>query len=181
MELADELLKLSQLHRQGALSDSEYEQAKAAVLGRHSAKATQPDDIQNQLEEITRQQEAARIDREWEREREGYLMTGRAGGGKYGGGYSYQYVPTVGGAIWTGLVAVFGGVLWMGFVFSSGGGAFGLFGLVFLVFGLGFAFYQYTQAVAYEQAEADYKRRRARALAGEKDGPGAFFDRWGKP
>jgi hypothetical protein len=172
MELGDELLKLSQLHQSGALSDAEYEQARAAVLARHSARATQ-----SQLEEISRQQHVDRIDREWELERQNYMMSSKSKGGLFGGGYNYRHVPTVGGAFVTGAIGLIGGLLCMGVAINMGTWAFALFGLAFAVFRLWVAYYQYSQATAYEVAEAAYKRRRARAQAGDRGGQDALFDK----
>jgi hypothetical protein len=137
------------------------------------------DDVRQQLDEISREQEVARIDREWDREREQYMVTGSAGGsyvdGRHVGGYPVRSVPTKGGSAGMGAVAVIGGLVWMIFVGSMGGGAFALFGVVFIVFGLVMALYTWSKADAYEQAEAAYRRRRA--AAGEPADPDNPFER----
>jgi hypothetical protein len=172
MGLADELWKLQEMHQRGELSDDEYTQAKAAVLsGTTPGEGEQLDELSRQLDEVSRRQEVADIDRSWEREREHYMAAGTSGGthdahGRYVGGTPYRYIPTRGGSIGVGIFTAVGGLLWIIFTASLGGGAFALFGLVFIAFGIGTAVYNYNKAVNYEQAYSAYLERRSEALEG---------------
>jgi hypothetical protein len=176
MGIADELQKLHDLHAAGALNNDEFARAKEALLGQPAP------DVQDQLAEITRHQEVERIDREWEQERERYLVTGSQGGsyvnGRHVGGYPVRYIPTRTNSVVSGVLAAGFGLIWMIFTASIGGGAFALFGLIFIAFGVGWSMYAYSRAEQYEQAEQRYRERRRRALGGEKasDAPGSSFD-----
>jgi hypothetical protein len=176
MGISDELQKLHDLHRQGALTDEEFARAKEALLARPAP------DVQDQLAEIARRQEAERIDREWERERERLLVTGTQGGtyvdGKHVGGYPVRYVPTRTASVLSGVFTVAAGLVWMIVTASMGAGGFALFGLVFIAVGVGWAVYAYGRAEAYEQAERRYRQRRRRALGGDDspEAPGSQFD-----
>src|SRR4051794_19655712 len=97
MSLADELLKLNRLHREGMLTDEEFERAKAAVL---VAPLAHP--AADQLDEIRHQNEVAQLDREWQLERDRYMVVGRYGG---------RYIPNratslIGGVVFAGFGTV---------------------------------------------------------------------------
>src|SRR5690348_5211282 len=102
MNLADELQKLQELHRSGALTDEEFAAAKAAVLAKGNTEAAAPTEpvLKEHLDEVKRQNQLAQLDREWQNEREQYMIQGRNG---------MRMVPTramsvIGGVV----VAVFG-------------------------------------------------------------------------
>jgi hypothetical protein len=122
-------------------------------------------DMADRLDEISRQNELARIDREWQIEREQYTRYGR---------YGYRYRPTVGMSIATAVIALVGGGVWTLFTLSfvppvgGFGYLFPLFGVFFMAVGVGTAIYNYNLAQRYEQAYADYQQRRQRLL---HDGP----------
>jgi hypothetical protein len=170
MGLADDLWKLQEMHQRGELSDDEYARAKAAVLaGTTPAEGGQVEELSRQMDDIARRQEVADIDRAWDRERENYMATGTSGGthdaqGHYVGGTPYRYIPTPGGSIVMGVFAAIAGVVWMVFAASIGAGAFALFGVVFIAFGIGIAVYNYSKAARYQEARARYMRHRAKAL-----------------
>jgi hypothetical protein len=145
------------------------------LAGATPGEGGQLDELARQLDEVARRQEVADIDRSWDREREQYMATGTSGGthdahGRYVGGTPYRYIPTRGGSIGMGVFAAIAGLLWMAFAASIGAGAFALFGLVFIAFGIGTAVYNYNKAVSYEQARAAYLERRSEAL----EGPGSY-------
>jgi hypothetical protein len=169
MGIADELQKLHDLHAAGALTDEEYARAKESLLARPAP------GVQDQLDDIARHQHAQEIDRQWERERQQYMVSGTQGGqwvdGKYVGGYPVRSVPTKGASLASGVIAVVFGVVWMIFVGSMGNGGFALFGLVFIAVGIGLAVYAYNRAAQYEQAERRYRQRRRRALNGDEAPP----------
>jgi hypothetical protein len=122
-------------------------------------------DMADRLDEITRQNELARIDREWEIEREQYMRFGRSGA---------RHRPTVAMSVATGVIGVLGGAIWTLFALSIMPplGAFGyifpLFGVLFMAMGAGTAIYNYNLAQRYEQGYEAYQRRRQRLL---HDGP----------
>jgi hypothetical protein len=110
MSLADEIKKLEELHRSGALTNEEFVKAKVAII-EATAGDTTTGNFAAQLGEIRHQAELSRIDREWEIEKEQYKITG---------GYGARYLPTKG----------------MGFAFIGFGGGSGAFLIVmtFLLF-----------------------------------------------
>ncbi len=115
-------------------------------------------EMADRLDELTCQNELARIDREWDIEQQTYLRTGR---------YGQRYRPTVGMSIFTGVVAVIGGGIWTLFTLSitSGMGGFGvvfpIFGVFFVAMGVGMAIYNYNLATRYEQGYQAYQERPA--------------------
>jgi hypothetical protein len=169
MSLADELEKLDQLRRNGSLSDDEFARAKARLLDDPPADAP----LGEHLAEVRHQNELARIDREWQIEREQYLITGR---------YGRREVPTAAMG-WT--TAVFGGVFglfWtvLAFTITSGApndGPFAIAKVIFPLFGVGFiavaiawGVYCASRAEKYQAAYRAYQARWAEA-SGEQ-GPG---------
>lgn len=157
MSLADEMRKLQELHQSGGLSDSEFAAAKAAVLAGGAEAAG--DALREELKEIRRQTELARLDQEWSLERERYMIAGQ-----------YGYRSRRGMALAGGATVVAFGLLWTimatAMVGNFGGPflMFPLFGVLFIAFGAGLSIYTYTRAAAYDQAHAAYQRRRAAAL-----------------
>jgi hypothetical protein len=165
MNIADELRKLQDLHRAGALTDEEFATAKAAVLagGSGGSEAAGEGTMREELEEIKLQNEVARLDREWEMERQHYMVAGR---------YGSQYVPSRGMSVLGGVFFAGFGLIWIVMAASMGGGfgggfdLFPLFGVLFILFGVGTSIYSYTKATQYEEAYQAYQRRRAEVLAG---------------
>jgi hypothetical protein len=165
MGLADELQKLEQLHRSGSLTDAEFSQAKAALLANPSAPAdeTLGQHLSDQLAEVRHQNELARHDREWEIEKQQYLVAGR---------YGRRYVPTAGMGIGTAVAGGVFGLIWtvmaiaitsrapdvMPFAISKV--VFPLFGVVFIAAAIGWGFYCFSRAKKYEQAFRAYQSRR---------------------
>jgi hypothetical protein len=120
--------------------------------------------MMEQLAEIERQNRLEQIDRDWEREREKYLITNQHGRRSEPG----EVRAVLGGAI----MAIFG-TFWMIAVFSimndgpSPGGLlnfFPLLGFIFITGGVGMAIYGYSKAKDYLAAERRYQLRRAVAL-----------------
>lgn len=165
MNIADELQKLQGLHRSGALSDEEFAAAKAAVLAKAATAATPPGEpaLQEHLEEIKLQNELARLDREWEIERERHMIVGRHG---------HRMVPRRGASVMGGIVITFFGLFWTfvaaSFVggFDGGFGCFPLFGILFVIFGIAMSIHSFAKANQYEEAFQAYQRRRQDLLGG---------------
>ncbi|HVK12286.1 MAG TPA: SHOCT domain-containing protein [Gemmataceae bacterium] len=167
MSLADELEKLDQLRRSGSLSDDEFARAKAHLLANPPADAPSGD----HLADIRHQNELARIDREWEIEREQYLINGR---------YGRRHVPTVGMGVATAALGGGFGIFWTVMAVSITSGApdvgafstakvfFPLFGVLFIAIAVGWGVYCVVRAQKYEAANRAYRDRRA-VLSGERD------------
>ncbi len=167
MSLADELQKLDDLRRRGALTAAEFDQAKATLLAGKSADVGEH--LADQLAEVRHQNDLAQLDREWEIERQQYLVTGKHG---------RQFVPTTG----MGLLSAVGGgafgVFWTVMAVSMmsgapGDGAFGvakvffpLFGVVFIMVAVGWGVYCFLRAQKYDAAFRAYQDRRTRAARG---------------
>lgn len=119
------------------------------------------DAMAEQLAEIVRQNELERIDREWEREQQRYMITTKHGA---------RHEPNaVGGMVMAVVMAVFG-VFWIGFTASMGApGFFPAFGVIFIIVAIGSGVWQMNKASEYEAAKTAYQRRRRRAMAGEKE------------
>lgn len=101
MSLADDIAKLEDLRRTGALTDAEFAQAKAKLLAGETAPANDSvvEKLGEQLAETRYQNELARIDREWQMEREKYMATAKHG---------RRYIPTTHMGLAT---AIFGGII----------------------------------------------------------------------
>jgi hypothetical protein len=170
MSIADELSKLEELRRSGALSETEFAQAKAALL-RGAPAAAEPQlgqHLADQLAEVRHQNDLAQIDREWEIERQQYFISDR---------YGRRQVPTAGMGIGMAVIGGVFGLFWTIMAFSITGGApdagpfaiakviFPLFGIVFIGAAIGYGIYCYSRAQQYQQAYEAYRARRERANA----------------
>jgi hypothetical protein len=167
MSLVDELAKLEELRRRGALSDAEFTKAKAALLGGAPAGSGQElgEHLADHLAEVRYQNELAQIDRAWEVERQQYLLRGR---------YGMAMVPTAGVGIGMAVVGGLFGVFWTVMALSITGSApnfgpfavarvvFPLFGVVFTAAAVGYGTYAYARAKKYQEAFAAYQARRER-------------------
>jgi hypothetical protein len=168
VSLVDELQKLQDLHRSGALSDEEFARAKKALLEGPSASPADPQlgrHLSDQLAEVHYQNELAQIDREWQMEREKYLLTDR---------YGRRQVPTPGMGIGVAVVGGVFGLFWTIVAIALTGSApdvgpfsiikivFPLFGVLFIVAAIAFGVHCRTRAQQYEKAFAAYQARRKR-------------------
>lgn len=183
MSLADELAKLEELRGKGALSESEFAAAKKTLLAEaapSAAPALPADALAAQLEEVKFQNELAQLDREWELEREQYMVAGR---------YGHRYIPTAAGSAFGGLLVVGFGILWtvIAFIMAVSGSRFlaehpmagpaesmipwifPCFGILFVIAGAVMSVKSHAQAQKYEQAHANYQRRRRELLARRGD------------
>jgi hypothetical protein len=171
MSLVDELAKLEELWRSGGLSDAEYAKAKTALLNAVSQPELR-EHLADQLTEVKYQNKLAQIDREWQIERQQYLIRSR---------YGIAQVPTAGMGIGTALIGGAFGVFWTMLALSIAGAAphptsdfsslirifFPLFGIVFTVAAIGGGIYACIKAQKYQEAFAAYQERRARVKAGQ--------------
>jgi hypothetical protein len=105
-------------------------------------------------------EELDRIDREWEKERERYMITTK---------YGRSYVPSSGAAVVVGLISVSMGLAWTmtSFALLQGfgplAGMFPVFGVVFAIGGAVISIYQFKKAKRYQTAYRAYQRRRSTA------------------
>jgi hypothetical protein len=165
MSLADDLTKLEELRRAGALTEAEFAKAKAKLLaGDAPAGDAVADKLGEQLAEVRYQNELERIDREWSIEREKYMVPDR---------YGRRHIPTTGASLAGGIFIGVFGVFWTVMALSITGGApddgpfaivkvfFPLFGVAFTVFGVYMGYHAYGKAEAYNKAFAAYQTRRA--------------------
>jgi hypothetical protein len=164
---ADELKKLEALRWNGTLTDAEFERAKAALF------AQLPTDdvskLEAELAELRAENELARIDREWDAEREQYLLRDKCGN---------KQVPTVNGSIVLSAVAAVFGVFWTVFTVSitNRGPDFGAFsvakvlfplvGITITIVAVVMGFWGANKAKEYEKAHAAYQARRAAVKRG---------------
>ena len=153
MTISDELQKLDQLRRNGAISYDEYEIAKRRVL-----EESQDGVSDDHLEEIRAQNELAQLDREWALEREDYMFVGK---------YGHRYVPTKAGSVFGGVVIVLFGIFWtvmassmLGFGRAGVFSMFPLFGVLFVLFGVVMSIFSFVKAGQYAEAKERYQRRR---------------------
>ena len=158
MSLPEEIEKLQRLRQSGALTDEEFAQAKAAVLNASMDARPEPSPASEEhLRTIELQNELARLDREWDMEREQYMSTTK---------YGKRYVPTEGGSIGGAVFTVVFGGIWTTFAASIGApGFFLLFGILFMALGVGAGISSFPKADAYRQAHERYQQRRAHLLA----------------
>src|SRR5262245_17968658 len=138
MSLADDLAKLEELRRTGALTETEFAKAKAAVLvgGAAPAGDAVAGKLGEQLSEVRYQNELERIDREWAIEKEKYTVADKHG---------RRHIPTTGAGIATAAIGGVFGLFWTIMAFGITSGApgegpfqlakvfFPLFGIVFTV------------------------------------------------
>ncbi|WP_425398458.1 hypothetical protein [Aeoliella sp.] len=162
MSLSNEIQRLDELRRSGALSHEEFELAKQRVL--HGDTDYQSS---SHLEEIQMQNAVTQLDREWELERENYMVANK---------YGVRRMPTKAGSAFGGLMLAGFGVFWTIMAAGIAGGApggigfvFPLFGVLFIVFGVGASIHAFSKADAYNKAQRRYRRRRQDLLGNVSD------------
>ena len=160
MSLADELQKLEQLRQAGTLSTAEFAQAKATLLNTVVSITDS-----GKLVQLTKEAELARIDREWELEKQSFNVLSR---------YGIQQRPTKAGGIGSALFGGAFGAFWTytaASITSSGSNfaPFNVMQIVFPIFGVIFTLYviwtgisMYFKAQGYDLAQQAYLERRAK-------------------
>jgi hypothetical protein len=112
--------------------------------------------IEQDVEAIRRQNEVERLDREWQMRREQLMVRGEDGGAS---------IPSAVGGLVGGLIAAAFGIFFA--VTASRDGApaiFPIFGVVFVLVGIGGAIASVGKAAQYRDAEQRYRRQRARLM-----------------
>jgi hypothetical protein len=165
MSIADELSKLEELHRNGTLNEAEFAKAKAMLLNSPAPSTQEPlvQHLAQQQAEIHHQNELARIDREWEMQRQQYYVTTR---------YGIRQLPTTGMGTGTAIIGGAFGVFWTIMAIAITGGApndgpfviakvvFPLFGILFTGGAIVFGINCNAKAKKYQEAYEAYQRRR---------------------
>jgi hypothetical protein len=169
MSLAEEIKKLEDLRWNGTLTDEEFARAKAALIAKledqaepgHKGEAAGA--VASQLAEVRYQNELARIDREWEIEKEKYLVTGKHG---------RRHVPTVAAGRAISIIGGVFGLFWTLIAFSITSDApdegpfrftrifFPLFGIAFTGGAVWLGIYMARKAEEYNRALTAYQERR---------------------
>jgi hypothetical protein len=136
------------------------------------------DHMRDHLQRADRRDALEDLEREWNREKESYMVTGKHG---------VRHIPTRTQSAIAGIVITIFGVFWTlmalgitGGLFGAGPGPFGLigclfpaFGVLFIVLGVYRSLSAYDKASRYERAEATYLQRRQALLAELEDKGGA--------
>ena len=114
--------------------------------------------LTDQVAKLTAQQKLSDLDRQWELEREQYMVSGQNG---------VKRLPSEGGSAIGGIVIVGFGIFWTigaaGMASSSpfrGPGFLPLFGIIFIGFGIFASIHGYQKAGDYREAHKKYKRER---------------------
>src|SRR5437879_3229328 len=85
------------------------------------------------------------------------------------GRYGQRSIPSQGMSVLGGVVVVGFGIFWTAMAASMGApGFFPLFGVLFILAGVGMSIYSYTKASAYEEAQQRYQHRRAQLLVEQR-------------
>jgi hypothetical protein len=165
MSLSEELKELEKLYRAGTLTDDEYQLAKRRVL-----EESPVGDTAAQLEAIKVQNELAQLDRDWETEKESYLLMGR---------YGVKYIPRRGSGLSEGIVITIMGATWTAcavpMALRGNSGAIVAVlpfvgGVVLLLFGISLCKTTYNMAGVYQQAYERYQSRRSHLLQKRQSG-----------
>jgi hypothetical protein len=126
--------------------------------------AAKTDQLSEQVQSLTGHSELAALDREWQMDRENYMVTRRDGA---------RHIPSEAGAIGGGIAITIFGCVWIGMASSmnSMGPSFGpssfadnvfpLFGFVFIIVGIVASFISFNKAGDHRRAQQRYRRRRA--------------------
>lgn len=122
--------------------------------------------MMEQLALLERQNRLEQIDREWEREREKFLVTHKNG---------RKSEPSEFAAIMGGAIAAGFGLFWTIGASSINAGPFLLFGVLFICFGIGMAIHGYSKAKDFRAAQKRYQQRRANTFSE----PGSTKERYG--
>jgi hypothetical protein len=165
MGLADDMAKLDELRRSGALSEAEFQEAASALFS-HELGSSEPARTHNatgQGSDIQYTTELARIDSEWQRDERYYLVRSV---------YRRRVVPTTTMAGYLIFVGGGIGVLWVMLTVAllrsipaAGPLAqmrmfFPLLGVVYTVFVVGYGLYCYRRARLYQERYQAYRARR---------------------
>ena len=123
--------------------------------------------INQRLDKLNLHQEIANLDREWESQRQTFMVRGKDG---------REVTPNGFGAVFSGIAITVFGIFWTIMAFSITSSApdfppfsivkylFPMFGVVFVVAGIVGSAHAYTKSTALAQAERQYRQRRSQLL-----------------
>ena len=171
MSLGDDLAKLDELRRSGAISEAEFQKAATGLFSRElgSAAPAPSDGTPRQPDDANYQAELARIDREWQRDERYYMV--RTGMGR-------RQVPTTSMAFYLVVIGGGIGVAWVIITLTilrsmAAIGplapmrvVFPLIGVVYTVVVVGYGLYCYRHARLYQERYREYQARRQKLKAG---------------
>jgi hypothetical protein len=111
---------------------------------------------------ISRERALARLDREWQVQRQQYMIANR---------YGQRIVPTRSASVLAGAAAVGFGLVWAvsAAQIAGGGDVLSFVGILFMLFGLIVSCLSYAKARRYQRAYDLYRRRRQVLLTGDED------------
>ncbi len=113
------------------------------------------DRMAGNLRVIELQNDLERLDREWDRAREGFMVRGEHG---------HVRLPSAARSVFGGLVGAFMGIMLLILFSRHGLGLIGIVGLVIIVAAAAGAFVGLSKVEAYRSAEAAYQGKRIRML-----------------
>jgi len=112
--------------------------------------------MEQDIDQIKRQNEIERLDREWAMRRDGMLVRDKNGA---------MSEPSVVGGIFGAIIAVVGGIVWIVVTSSSGAPAFfPLFGVLFMIVGFIAGIGGVFRASRYQDAQRAYEQQREQLL-----------------
>ncbi|MAG93808.1 MAG: hypothetical protein CMJ48_08680 [Planctomycetaceae bacterium] len=120
----------------------------------------QTEELAEQVRVLTRQNQVTELDRNWDRQKERYMVTNKHG---------VKRLPTETGALFGGIVGGVIGIVAVGFGASGGGAGPVVVGLAMIVFALFAGFSGYAKARNYRSAQRRYRRRRTELASGLAD------------
>jgi LSD1 subclass zinc finger protein len=118
------------------------------------------ENLTEQVADIRRQNEVAQLDRDWQLERENFMVSDKHG---------HRSIPTETSSAIGGVVVVVFGLIWTSAAASIGGGFIAMFGIVFIAFGVFVSLAGFQKAKGYRQAERRYRTRRHELSIGVND------------
>ncbi|QDU73441.1 hypothetical protein Pan97_04120 [Bremerella volcania] len=134
----------------------------AAYTEKLDALAERTEQIEDKLDVLHREQKLAALDRQWDKEQEGFKIRRKDGS---------SHLPSKTGSIVGGVIGVGVGlfVMTIGIGTAGGrgpGGFFVLIGFLFMFVGVGTSLWQLHRAAAYEKAKRRYEHRRQQIRRG---------------
>lgn len=112
------------------------------------------ENLAHRVDELTRQNQVAELDRRWEQERESYMVSTKNG----------QRLPSRGSAV-GGVFGVVVGTVW-GVFAGAAFPPFALFGALIVIFSIYGMVSESNKVTKYERAKREYERYRASLLRG---------------
>jgi len=124
------------------------------------------EEMMEKLNRLELQNQLAQIDREWERERQSFMIRDKHGN---------RREPSEFGAIFGGVIAVGFGIFWTMMAASMHGGM-APFGVIFILFGAGISIYGYNKAKDFRAAQKRYLRKKKEVYSGSRDNSEILHD-----